>query len=209
MDNLNITLPVNTDFLLLQQKVNLLETHMNWIIGGVTITIAVLLAIFAVIQFVYQRKIEKEEIKKIEEVLTQKIEEKLLEKEFNLQTMIERVTSKTEKDLKYKIGLMNADIARRFALDCAEDHLPATAFDWWLTAAAEYSENGLDEMRVVSVRASKEELEKIKTKFHIDSLLESIDQTTENLKKLRKNHSVEADLLEGLFKKKIESTPSN
>ncbi len=196
----------SAEILFLQQKVDLLETHMNWVISSVTITIGVLMAIFAVIQFVYQRKIEMEEIRKIGENLNNKINEKLLEKELELQTLIKERIGTTEDNLMHRISLINGDIARRFAIDCAEDKLPANAFEWWAAAAAEYSESDSD-LRSISIRNARDELQNVKTKFQLDYLLEHTASITEDLGRLRQKHPVEADLLEGLFKKKIESTP--
>lgn len=179
---------------------------MNWVIGGITITIGVLMAVFAVVQFVYQRKIQKEEIGKLEGDLSKKIDSQLSEKELALITVIEERIGITEKDLTHKINLMNADIDRRFALDCAEDGMPHVAFDWWVSAAARYAETNSTQMRSTAVKEAKDEIGKVKEKYQIDGLLEYTSNITENLAILRKKHPIEADLLAELFKKKIEST---
>lgn len=202
----SIQLSQDVRFLLLENRIDGIENHMNWTIGGVTITITFLLALFALIQFVYQRKIEKESLKKLKDDLILEINEKVLEKEESLKLFIANDLRNTEKNLKTQINRMNGDLSRRYAIDCENADIPATAFIWWLDAIIRYAENGEEELQKISFKAAKENLEKIDTKFRVDTLLEESENINRKLVRLKELFPVESDLLEVIFKKKIEQT---
>jgi hypothetical protein len=202
-----MNLSTTTQLLLLQQKVAGLEGYMAWIIGGVTLTITVLMAIFAVIQFVYQRKIAQSEIDGVEKKLSAQIIKELSDKEKDLKNFAKDTVKEVEKHLEQKVSLMKADISRRFAIDC-EETIPATAFDWWLDAAVGYAENNKERMASVSIKAAKESLEKIGTKFQVDSLIENSQSIGSNLIKLKNaSYNIEADMLQEIFKDKLKLKP--
>ncbi len=194
--------------MLIEQKLSSLESHMNWVIGGVTATIGVLMAIFAVIQFVYQRKIESSRLEKIKEDLDAKMVRDLEQKETFLKEFLTEKVSQTESKLEKKIGLMSADISRQYALACEGKGMSAVAFTWWLGAAAEYSENDSVELCNVSIKSAKECLDKVDSG---DELLGSCPSIIRDLGILGKKRKVEGDLLETLFKEKLRgvNSPSN
>jgi hypothetical protein len=193
---------------LLQQKVDLTETHMNWVIGGVTLTITFLLALFAFIQFIYQKKLEEKRIKEVEDKLDKKIEKEFNEKEKVLKSIIESRISKTENSLKEEIRLQEADICRRFAIDCNKDNFFALSFTWWLRASALYAKYAPDDQLLnVSIKSAKDSLENVNTKIELENLFEYSSRVIENINALKSSHLIQAELLEKLFKEKIQSKP--
>lgn len=197
-----------TELLLLAQKVDLLESHMNWVIGGVTLTITALMAIFAVIQFVYQRKSAEGEIKKAESELVKMIDEKLLEKELILKTRIDKRIEDVSNNLRREIASANTDIARNFAISAEKDNLHSAAFNWWLSAAVGYAGLGQDSLRSMSIKNAKEQLEKVKDRISVNFLLEDSTNIISKLHRLHQKHPIEAEILEGIFRSKLVLTSS-
>lgn len=158
--------------------------------------------------FLFKNRNKIPSTKKLEENLTEKINEKLFEKEKNLKLLITNTISQTENQLRHRISLIRADVSRRFALDCEKDNLPEIAFGWWILAATDYAERGSDNMCNISIKGAKRAIEEIKTKSEIDFLLEKTSSISANLNRLKKEHLIEADLLENMFKEKLKSTPT-
>ena len=204
---MNELISTSTQLLLLNQKVTSLESYMNWTIGGITIIVTVLMAIFAVIQFVYQKKIEKDEIQKVEKNLFFKIEKDLTEKEELLKVFANKKISEVEVRVNKYMSLMSADIARRFAIDCSKDNIPATALAWWTSAAADYSENDSEKLCNTCINEAKSCLFKICSKSDKESLFEYSSSITGNISRLKKRHPFEAGILEELLKDKLKSEP--
>lgn len=196
----------STEILLIQQQISLLTSHMDWIIGGVTLTITILLGLFGLIQFVYQRKIQKSEIDALEKNLSDQIEEKLKRAEERLQSFSKETIGEVEQDLRKDINSMDADIARRFAIDCEKDSLNAAAFSWWLRAAVGYEKSGIKRMYSVSITNAKKSLEKTESRSETDSLFESSPIITENLNALEESHKSEVEVLREIFMDKCKKT---
>lgn len=195
-----------TQLLLLAQKVDLLETYMNWVIAGVTIIIGVIMAVFATIQFVYQRKSAEGEIKKAENSLIKTIDEELLKKESILKELIAESIEKVSSDLRQKIAFVNTDVARQFAIGSEKDDFHGASFFWWLSAAVGYSEANEDSLRSTCISAAKRQLEKVVDQVDTAHLLKESTHILNNLNRLRQKHPIEAELLEGIFRSKLVPT---
>ena len=94
----------STEIALLHQQVDSLTNYIGWVIGGVTLTITVLLALFALIQFVYQRKLQQEEIDALEKSNNENIEAKLAE----IENRLKKYTSTIVQDAETKLTKVNA-----------------------------------------------------------------------------------------------------
>ena len=134
-----------TDFILLSQKVSLLESYFGWIIGGVTLTITILVALFVVIQYFYGRSIQKNEIRLLEEKLQLKIISSIDSKAIDLRSFVEQ----SFEDVQKKIKLIEDDnkIENSRLLALAAENLKShdMAFFWWLKSASfVFKNNGLD-----------------------------------------------------------------
>lgn len=74
----------STEFVILKQRIDSLEFYSSHIITGITLTITILLALFALVQFIYQQRIQEDRIKSIENKLKGEIEMVLRNKEEEL-----------------------------------------------------------------------------------------------------------------------------
>lgn len=205
MENIDkFQLSPDVRFLLLDNKLESIESHMNWNIGMLTLAITFIMAIFAVIQFIYQRQIEKESLRKLKEDLTSEINEKILEKEEILKNLINSGIKITESELKNRIKLMSGDLARNYGIYCDSRNFHATSFGWWLTAATEYSELGNNSnMYNISFNAAKESLEKVNTKEDVNVLLEDINRNSDHLNRLKIKNNAQAEILESILNEKL------
>lgn len=205
-----MTTDSSQQLMLVQQKVDLLQDHMNWVIGGVTLTITFLLALFALIQFIYKKKLDEKRIQEVEKKLNEKIEKEISSKEEILKNIIESKVSATEETLTKQIRYLEADVCRRFAIDCSNGNIPSIAFGWWIRAAALYAEHTTERQLLnISIKEAKNMLEKINTKFDVDSLLEFASNTHTYINELRKKYPTEAGVIEKLFTEKVNFKPSD
>lgn len=193
-----------TELALLHQQIDSLTTYFGWIIGSVTLTVTVLLALFALIQFVYQNKIQRAEIKVLEEELDGRVDKKIVAAEERLKKYAEIEIEFAVMKLKNENRFLRADIARRFAIDCDKEAIPATAADWWIQAAADYLECGSEEMYRLSIKNGRKAIEKISNQFGVDSLIECSPSITTSLERIAKTHKTEADIVIDVFKAKIK-----
>lgn len=197
-----------TEIALLQQQVALLTEHVNWVIGGVTLCITVLLALFALIQFIYQRKLQKSELQAARDELKEDIHKALEDAESKLKSFAENSIGKVEAELKKDISKINGDISRRFALDCTKDGLHSTAFSWWLRAASEYLNSDSTEMFQISLKEARSAIQEVDTVSQRDDLFESATQITGYLEIIEQKYKTEAELLRDLFKGKCKPKSS-
>lgn len=198
-----------TQILLVQEKLSLLESYVGWTIGGVTLTLTVLIALFLGLSFVYQRKFQKEELKNLEDELTKKIFENLEKKKNELHADLEKKINELESNLDQKMCHQRADLDRNWALRCVDLNLHGIAFKWWVSAARGYSKlPNKERLFNISVTGAKEALEKELHKNQIDDLIESGDDILKDIEIIRLKSRVQADTLEGLFKEKIKIVPA-
>ena len=111
-----MNLATSTEFLLLSQKVNLLESYLGWVIGGVTLTITVIIAFFVTVQFIYSRNLQKKDVESLKRTLTTYIEQVADKKALDLQAFVEQNFNDVEVKLEKTTQKNEIEFARLLAL---------------------------------------------------------------------------------------------
>lgn len=119
-------LPTPTQLLLLQQQVDGFESYLNWVIGGVTLTITILIALFLGIQFFSIRSLINKDLEKIEENT-----EKGIKKQ-------EDKLEKISKELQNQIYLSRSEIGKSISYTATQKGNWETAFIWKVEEAYWY-----------------------------------------------------------------------
>ncbi len=183
---------------MLSGQVNVLTARLNaaeqyfiqkpgWIIAGITLTIAALIGLFSLIQFIYARKIEEKRLAKIKEDIIEETSKKL-------GAILAENISELRKDIN-KIELdHNAEIARLLGITASDSELNERAFYWWLRCAYYNNQLKSSDMVDVAFKSAEKALTKISSN-EISGLKKNLDQTQKFLKGLSESHPARSDML--------------
>ena len=141
-----------TSIILLARSIDDLEHYFDWIIASSAFVITIIIALFVTIQFAALRRIQNQDIEKMNDglkkvnteylrTLDEKIKTEFLKIESNQENNEKRLGESMDK----KILLMEADTARLFAISANNSGVHEKSFTWWLRAASKTIALGDDE----------------------------------------------------------------
>ena len=200
-----MNLATSTEFLLLSQKVNLLESYLGWVIGGVTLTITVIIAFFVTVQFIYSRNLQKKDVESLKRTLTTYIEQVADKKALDLQAFVEQNFKDVEVKLEKTTQKNEIEFARLLALTAKASKVFNAAFYWWLKTAYLVTTSS---HKVVDLDDVSGYLQSAKSVLALSEssssfLKERSKEIQMIFKVLKKTHSIEVSALEITFKSKI------
>lgn len=190
-----MNIATTTEFLLLSQKVNLLQDYLNSTIEGVTLVITVLIALFVTIQFFYSKKIQRKEIDSLKIKLTNHMESIVDKKALDLQSFIEQNIKEMKDKIKQTADRNQIETARLLALVAEAQKVRGPAFYWWLRNAYLISKHDYSQ-KVIPSRINKATEALKECSEGNNFIVENSAEIQEMVASLEKRHKIEIDNLQ-------------